>query len=556
MTAEVDNARTYSLQAAAAAFDSIYTRSMKLLQIPYTEEDILSVLSNETAPSADDPRRRQGSGVVFNELYPKVLFYSPNISAITLVSEMSGRIFYSRQYPARTINGRNPDLEDLRKSWWYAEAMAMDAPFIAPAIDNELFLGSGITTTLAQRLIDIRTGRRVGVIRIDLNLSTFYEEWSELSKNDSDVVAVADQTGLLVFSNSSEFSASYPPLSSQNEQPWRQSYRINSYTAPESGFTFYYLATARNFNFWLLYGLPALFLLLSGAYALLYIFRSSRSISNPVLKLKAAMIQGQQKDLSARCEPLEGELGELSEAFNDLMSQMSELVAEVTATEQEKANLRYEVLRSKVSPHFLYNTINAIRWKANLLGAKEVGSALEKLVSLLRFTIKTTRDTIPFALELEQLENYVQVMRVRYDNSIDLDYDIDDNCMNYQCLKFLLQPIVENCFIHAFQSSNRTDRAIMVKASAEPDCIRIVVEDNGSGMEQDKIERLFSSGERKDKALFDSIGIDNVHQRIRTLFGPEYGLTIESEPGVYTRVTAVIPKMPLEEVQNEDSSGG
>ncbi len=96
----------------------------------------------------------------------------------------------------------------------------------------------------------------------------------------------------------------------------------------------------------------------------------------------------------------------------------------------------------------------------------------------------------------------------------------------------------------------------MVKASAEPDCIRIVVEDNGSGIARDQIERMFSSAERKDKALFDSIGIDNVHQRIQTLFGFEYGLAIESEPGAYTRVTATIPQIPLEEAQDDDSSGG
>lgn len=542
-TAKLDNARFYSLQTAAGSFDDLYNRCRKLLQIPYTEEDILHVLSAEADPHRNPKGRseRKRSGVVFNALYPKILFYEPNISSVTLVSEGSGRVLYSRQYPTRSINGHNADWEDLRQSAWYRNTVTVDEPVVGQAIENELYTGSGITLSLSQRLIDPSLGQRIGVIRIDLNLTTLYEDWKNMLEKEGDIFAVSDHTGQLVFSNSPDFLQEYPLLSPAAPSLWRQNYHLNQYAAADSGFTFYYLGdpTALSFHTWLIYGIPLLAALLCGAYAGLLIHWSSKSISHPIQKLKTAMLQGQRKDISVRCEPLEGELGELGEAFNDLMDQVGELVREVAAREQERAKLDYEALQSKIAPHFLYNTINAIRWRADILGAREVANALEGLASLLRFTIKSTDDLVPFSVELEQLENYIQIMRVRYGNEIDISFDIDERCFGYLCLKFLFQPAVENCFTHAFASDGHKDKTILITAAWEPACIRVSVEDNGDGMTARQIEEIGKAG--KNKTVFTGIGLGSIRQRIKTLFGDGFDMKIESEPGRFTKVTACIP---------------
>ncbi len=95
------------------------------------------------------------------------------------------------------------------------------------------------------------------------------------------------------------------------------------------------------------------------------------------------------------------------------MEHIEELIGEVMRTEQEKARLSYEVLQSKMNPHFLYNTLNAIKWRADLIGTRDISRSLQSLSSLLRFSIKCTDDVIPFETELEQLENYVQIMQIR-----------------------------------------------------------------------------------------------------------------------------------------------
>jgi two-component system sensor histidine kinase YesM len=197
--------------------------------------------------------------------------------------------------------------------------------------------------------------------------------------------------------------------------------------------------------------------------------------------------------------------------------------------------------------------MNAIRWRANLVGARDVSHALESLASLLRFAIKSTDELVPFAVELEQLENYIQIMRVRHGSDIDISFDISESCLECRCLKFLFQPAVENCFIHAFGGSGRSDKSILVKATFLTDHIRVTVEDNGNGMTARQIENLFREDTSRD--VFIGIGLGSVRQRIKILFGEEYDLWIESELGKYTRVTATIPIIRLEEAVHDDSVG-
>lgn len=554
--AELDKSRAYSLQMVGGAFDRSYTRALKILEIPYTDRTIYNAVSSEYGPG-DTLKKNADFTQIQSVLYRAILYYEPNITSVTIVSEISGATFYSRTPPTTALNMHNPDWYDPTQSAWYRAAVVVDDPVISPAAENELYLGSGTTLSLIHRLKDVMRDRLIGAVRVDLNLSTMYRDWHSVVEHESDVFVVLDHTGRLVFASSPTFLEEFPLLTTMDVSLWQGDYHTSNYTAPDSGFSFFYLAhpLSMRFNAQLLYGIPLLFAACSLIYSVLFIGLSSQHISRPVRKLKAAMLQGQQKDLTARCEYLDGEMGELSEAFNDLMDQVGVLVAEVAEREQEKAQLAYEMLQSKINPHFLYNTMNAIRWKAEMLGMREISRALESLASLLRFSIKSTRDIIPFTQELEQLENYIQIMRVRYGGEVDVCYDIDDRCEAYQCLKFLFQPAVENCFIHAFGGNMDRPKNILVQVAVEGTQISAVVEDNGGGMSREQIETLFNGSGDESKTVFVGIGIGNVKQRIKALFGPDYSLEIESEPGVFTRVIAIIPKIKVEEAYDDTVSG-
>ena len=418
---QIEVSRNYSLQNAAVSFDQIFNRVLKLLEKPYTDQSIYKIITTEYGQ--DDVMQKQ----IDKELLPRILrnsilYYEPNILSVNLVSELADSSYYSRSHPASVMNIHNSDWYNLTGSSWYQAAKAVEGPVISPANENELFLNSGITLAISQRLKKPWQDCLIGVIRIDLSIWSLYENWQTLSGEDGVIFTVLDQTGQVVYCSSDDLLETTPLLSKPITAEWETNYNITARTAPISGFQFIYLAHRNEsiFQPQLLFGLPLLILLVGILYAVVFISWSSRHISRPIRLLKAAMLEGQQEYLTARCPQLNGEMGVLSDAFNSLMERIGLLINEVARNEQEKARLSYEVLQSKVSPHFLYNTLSAIRWKADMLGVKDISRSLDSLSSLLRFSIKCTTDIIPFETELKQLENYVQIMRIRYGDNLSL----------------------------------------------------------------------------------------------------------------------------------------
>ncbi len=553
---QIEASRLYSLQSAAGSFDQVYARVLKLLEKPYTEKTLYTILTTEYGKDNLMQKYTDENRLPL-ALRNNFLYYEPNILSVTIVSEYTGSVYHGRSFPTTSVNIHNEDWYDLRSSEWYRQVTSVEDPVISPTSENELYLNGGLTVSVSQRLKDVLRNRLIGAIRIDLSLWSFNDRWKELSGEDGTIFVVLDDTGQLVYSSSDELLVTSPLLTQPEVKVWEPKYTVNAMTAPRSGFQFLYL-TPRNAVITqprILIGLPLIILIVGIVYAGAFIGWSSRHISQPIQRLKTAMIQGQKKDLSARCMPLDGEMGELSDAFNSLMERIEELIGEVTRNEQEKARLSYEALQSKVSSHFLYNTLNAIRWKADIIGSKDISRTLDSLSSLLRFSIKCTVDIVPFETELLQLENYVQIMRVRYSDSVEISYDIDEECFDYQCLKFLIQPAVENCYIHAFNSGTQADPMIQVRVACEESRIVVTVEDNGDGMTVEQIDHLFRSNAGRGRAMFAGIGIGSVRERIRTLFGGAYDLTVDSKPGCFTRVTATIPKILREEAFHEDSVG-
>ncbi|MEG1640870.1 MAG: histidine kinase [Ruthenibacterium sp.] len=540
----VKNSTDYLLQSTANSFDEIFKTSKKLLETPYTDKTIYSAITTVYEPADYIQKTADTQNVSF--ALTSVLYYAPEVSSVVLVSEKSDTISYKRVPPTTSPNYVYEAWTNPTDSTWYKAAMATDSPVIEAGIPTELYRNSGVTILFSQRIRDVLRGENIGAIRIDLSVSNIAKSWQSILSSPQDIFLVLDDNQRLIYSSSEDFLQTNPLLEPYDLKIVPKGYLNNHFKASASGYQFIYL-THRHEIFrqsMVLYSLVFLLGLFYLGISSLYILWSSRRLSHPIHQLKAAMVKGQQKDLTVRCEPLDGEMGVLSESFNSLMDTINTLVWEAKNNEREKSKLAYEVLQSKVSPHFLYNTLNAIRWKADLLGAKEISHALESLASLLQFSIKCSDDLIPFETELTQLENYLCIMRVRYGDEIEINFDIDEACYQYQCLKFLIQPAVENCYLHAFGTQD-TQKLITIRIKCLETTILVSIEDSGNGMSDEQIALLLNHNHTHDKKLFNGIGISNVRQRLKASFGEQYDLKIESVCGKYTRITAEIPKCPL-----------
>ena len=198
-----------------------------------------------------------------------------------------------------------------------------------------------------------------------------------------------------------------------------------------------------------------------------------------------------------------------------------------------KRDAELKALQAQISPHFLFNTLNSIRWAAFNNNNQKAGDMTFALSNLLRMTIVNGDEFIALETEVGNLHHYVNIFKMS--QAIDFTFvaEVPDDLKSYRIPKLLLQPIVENSLIHGFSEETKCGQ-VTVKAETMPEGICILIEDNGSGMDTNK---PLKKGQK-----FSGIGVDNVSERIKMNFGPEYGLQIESEVGEGTAVRLMLPQ--------------
>lgn len=282
--------------------------------------------------------------------------------------------------------------------------------------------------------------------------------------------------------------------------------------------------------------------------SLLLTFIISTSISRPLKLLTQSMKQVAGGNLNVSIQDTnKDEIGFLTGKFNSMVEQIHNSIDHTKEEQIKKREIELQMLQAQINPHFLFNTLNSLKWTAMLNNDVSVTIGLTSLAELLRSTIVDKKEVILLKDELKNVENYIVIQRLRYGTSFEVEYQINERLRESRILKFILQPIVENSIIHGLDSKNY-DSKIIISAEELGAYMRITIRDNGKGMNEQQIERLMNSG-YKAKHRLSNIGISNVNERIKLNYGEEFGLTIESEVG---KGTSVILRMPMLGMGNAD----
>lgn len=238
------------------------------------------------------------------------------------------------------------------------------------------------------------------------------------------------------------------------------------------------------------------------------------------------------------------ELGDIGRGINAMAGDIEKLMEKRILDEQEKKDLEYRVLQSQINPHFLYNTLNSIKWMAAIQGASGIADMTTSLSRLLRSISKGTKLQIPLSEELSLVQDYFNIQKYRYGGTITMDIHCpDETLLSFTIIKFTLQPIVENAIFHGIEPKGSGHITITVHTFPEnPADMEIIVHDNGVGISPDKTATLLESNEESTPEFFKEIGVSNVHKRLQYEYGKNYGIHIESKEGEYTSMHIVIPK--------------
>lgn len=296
----------------------------------------------------------------------------------------------------------------------------------------------------------------------------------------------------------------------------------------------------------LLIGAVSLLLLLALTWGI------SRAFTRPIKLLALQMDRIRAERLIARVKTIDrsDEIGQLSRSFDALMARIQELMEQQLRTEERKKRVELKMLMSQIRPHFLYNTLNGIGNLARLNRNQEVQETIRSLIRLLTFSIDKQEDQVTLGEELACLEAYVQIQNVRYGGKIRLDVEVSE--ADRRCLvpKLLLQPLVENAIFHGL--GRRLRGTVVVRALAHEDGLSLFVIDDGEGLDVERLKALLArsreaEGDDADRKGFNHIGLINVQERVRLLYGEPYGLYFEPQPKHGAEIEVRLPHLAEEQ---------
>lgn len=254
-------------------------------------------------------------------------------------------------------------------------------------------------------------------------------------------------------------------------------------------------------------------------------------VTNPILTLTGRLQTQLTRLKISDATPDRGdEVETLRIGIESLLDRIEWLIDDLMQTERNRQQAHYEALRAQITPHFLFNTLNALRWKAQESGFTEIGEVVASLGYLLEESTTRGPERISLSDELRIVRHFVNIHRFRFDVPVHLETEVPDVLLEYTVPRFILQPIVENSVLHGVRSNSAL--TIHIEVTQRDSDITIVVRDDGVGSRPDanNTTALRTTG----------IGLSNVDERLRFTFGPGSGLSFESEPAVGTTVTLTL----------------
>ena len=240
------------------------------------------------------------------------------------------------------------------------------------------------------------------------------------------------------------------------------------------------------------------------------------------------------------------EMGDIGRGINGLSRSVCTLMEKRLEDERQKKDLEYRMLQNQINPHFLYNTLNSIKWMATIQHATGIAEMTISLSRLLKSVSKGNERLVPLQEEFALLNDYFTIQQYRYGGTITLDVIwIEDERLCQDCMipRFTLQPLVENAIFHGIEPKGFAGGIeLTIKTDKETGDVLILLTDDGVGMSDEQAKQILTEPSAEQAgAKFRHVGVWNVHRRLQYSFGEDYGLSLDAQLGQGTTVTIRLP---------------
>ncbi len=519
--------------------------------------ELNAVVHTGNTLASDSFIKKQLEALEYRDLSDYIELYTRNRGVSPIVAKMI--MVNSSLQLLDPINNRAIYLNAILMNTYFTEFLSSDTPLLlsSPGIfpfESADTAEEALTVTCCQRLFDdhdILRGYMMTILDKEYLFSIIWEQTVDKAFTG---VSVYDHHNTRIFSvgteiNPKEIETDFS-LGQKSRSFWAKiGNELNLvFIQPITGFNWTIVALVPFTYIFNELILAFILILIIGLVAILLSYFVStilsKRITHPLLEVTRAM---HRYDDSQSLESIEveatGELKYLVTVYNKMVQSINDSIRTIYEEQEKKSvaelkSMQYELdfLQAQINPHFIHNTLNAVGYLAQKHDDQELYQALKAFNTLLRASISGTREMIPLGKEIELVESFIKIQQLRYGDSFSVTYEIDPAIEKLEVPKLILQPVVENAIFYGEEKKGQT--LISIKAEIKDENFLLIVSDNGPGMDTEYMERSNTENTR----TFNRVGLKNIDERIKILFGTNFGITIESSNTSGTSITILFPR--------------
>lgn len=497
-----------------------YAELAKLITNDENVNDILSTIY------LDDNRINEKFDQSVAPSLDTFIYFHNEVSKITIYTDRI--VDYKNKYLA--------PIEELKKADWYDN--------IADSRNNNWIAGTDEKTiVLVRKMQSLEENGINGYFYEKINYDNVFEDLSE-NISDNYGICVSDSLGHNIYSydtftdKNKEYNLSLPEITKKYPDK-NKDYFIVKKTIPETGWNVWLYkpeklmgTSIRQINIITFGGTLVCLVATFMCIRFTAIFVTTR-----IGKLQKAVARVEKEDFSYTLNTTsQDEIGELITSFSKMERKLNYLINEVYKSRIKEKEYEMKALQAQINPHFLYNTLSLINWKAIEAGKRDISKITLALSAFYRTSLNKGNNITHISGEIENMRSYLSIQLMLHDDGFDVTEDIDDSVLRYTCPNLILQPLIENAIDHGIDVMPEDRRGVISVICKDMDTyIQFVIKDNGIGMTKEQTVKILT----KDSKGY---GVRNVNERLKLCYGEEYPMIIKSKENTGTEVIITIPK--------------
>ena len=534
--------------------DTVMLIKKQAYTINSSGSNILAFLENDSDSSSLDYINTYPD---FSKFFESVFLGNNDMSSVFVYKKLDNRIYMFSGYRKDGFDAEEYKYRDRLLQVNDISPNTIVYPAYKPFYQDNNYIYS-LCTNL--KMLDSYSSN-TGILMIDFNVNGIYEEMKQYYENINADIMILTEDGSVIFDSSGYYY--------EKKYPYVDLLKSGASTIEIDGKKSL-LATNSNNGLkvmvvgilpqdkvlsniksvqWTIYLISILCIVVSLLITYTFTFMFSKRIRNITQIMKKV-----QKGIFSSLIPAgktHDELDDISESFNKMCRELEMYINRVYISQIKQKNAELLALQTQINPHFLYNTLEAIRVKAVKSKADDAAEMILILSKLFRYTVKGNA-IIEIYEEVRYSMLYLELFKIRFGDRLSYSFEIPGNIQMYGIIRHVIQPVIENYILHGFDAT-RNDNYIEIKGYREEEFVCFRISDNGNGIKPEKLSDIVNSLRSANSRISNSIGLTNVNERIKIIFGDQCGVYVESDENTGTTVMVKILAKSLEELENVQS---